>query len=114
MKSFPLYSDCRWNGFSKTEELGKQLSFAIMYIHSFFLSEQFYENKILDFGKKKDHNNKKNKAKNKVRHPEQSKVSRLVILKLKRTKHRNRAWLTPILYCMQTSLLSLFYFHTLT
>ena len=52
MKSFSLYSDCRWNRFSKTEELGKQLSFALMYIHSFFLEEQFYENKTLDSGKK--------------------------------------------------------------
>ena len=37
MRSFSLYSDRRWNGFSKTEELGKQLSFDIMYIHSIFI-----------------------------------------------------------------------------
>ena len=35
MKSYSLHSDCGWNAFSKTGELGKQLSFAIMYIHSF-------------------------------------------------------------------------------
>ena len=57
----------------------------------------------------------KNKARNKVRHAEHnSKVSRLAILKIIRTKHQNRAWLSLILYCMQTSLLSLFYCHTLT
>ena len=39
----------------------------------------------------KNNNEKKNKAKNKVRHAEHSKVSRLVILKIIRTKHQNRA-----------------------
>ena len=57
----------------------------------------------------------KNKAKNKVRHAEHnSKVSRLAILKIIRAKHQNRAWLSLILYCIQTSLLSLFYCHALT
>ena len=37
----------------------------------------------------------KNKAKNKVRHAEHnSKVLRLAILKIIRTKHQNRAWLS--------------------
>ena len=31
------------------------------------------------------------------------------ILNIIRAKHQNRAWLSLILYCMQTSLLSLFY-----
>ena len=51
MRSFSLYSDRRWNGFSKTEGLGKQLSFAIMYTHSIFI-RAIYENKSPDFGKK--------------------------------------------------------------
>ena len=56
----------------------------------------------------------KNKARNKVRHAEHnSKVSRLAILKIIRTKHQNRAWLSLIFYSIQTSLLSLFYCHTL-
>ena len=40
IKWFSLYSDRRWNGFSKTEEFKKQLSFAIvyMYIHFFYRS----------------------------------------------------------------------------
>ena len=58
MRSFSLYSDCRWNGFSKTEELGKQLSFDIIYIHSLYM-----RTKSLILAKKI-----KNKAKNKLRH----------------------------------------------
>ena len=82
-------------------------------IYTLFLWEEFYENQILDFGQKKK--KIKNKTKNKVRHAEHnSKVSRLSILKITRSKHQNRAWLSLILYCVQTSLLSLFYYHTLT
>ena len=43
LKSFSLYSDCRWNGFYKSEELGKQLSFAIIYINFFFYKSNFIE-----------------------------------------------------------------------
>ena len=52
MKSFSLYSDCKWNGFSKTEELGKQLSFAILYIHFFLYKSNFMRTKLLIFLKK--------------------------------------------------------------
>ena len=34
---------------------------------------------------------------------QKNKVSSLAILKIIRTKHQNRAWLSLILYCMQTS-----------
>ena len=112
MRLFPVYSDSRWNGFSKTEELGKQLPSNIMYIHSIFFKRNFMRAKPLILAKERKI---KNKAKNKVRHAEHnSKVLRLAILKIIRAKHQNRAWLSLILYCMHTSLLSLFYCHTLT
>ena len=53
IKSFSLYSDCRWNGFSKTEELGKQLSFAIMYINFFFDKNNFMRTNPLILAKQK-------------------------------------------------------------
>ena len=40
-------------------------------------------------------------------------VSTPAILKILTTKHQNRAWFSLILYCMQSSLFSLFYCHTL-
>ena len=57
----------------------------------------------------------KSKVKNKVKHAKhKSKVSRKAIIKIIRTKHQKRVWLSLILYCMQSSLLPLFYCHTLT
>ena len=110
MRSFSLYSDCRWNGFSKTEELATVV-FRIMHIHSIFNMSNFMRAKPLILAKKKI----KSKAKNKVRDVEhESKVSRLAIIKIIRTKHQKRAWLSLILYCIQSSLLRLFYCYNLT
>ena len=53
IKSFSLYAECRWNGFSETEELGKQLSFAIMYINFFFDKSNFMRTNPLILAKKK-------------------------------------------------------------
>ena len=96
MRSFSLYSDCRWNGFSKTEELGKQLSFDIMYIYSIFYKSIFLRIKpfILE-----------QKLRIKLRTKSgmlniKSKVSRLAILKTIGTKQQNRTWLSLILYCI--------------
>ena len=101
IKSFTLYSHCRWNEFSKAEELGKQLSFTLMYINLFFDKRNFMRTKSFPLEKKN-----KNNAKNNVGHAEhKSKVSKLAILKIIRTKHRKRPWLSLILYCIQTSLL---------
>ena len=55
----------------------------------FFYKSNFMRTKPLIL--ERNNNEKKNKAKNKVRHAEHSKVSRLVILKIIRTKHQNRA-----------------------
>ena len=86
MKSFSLYSDCRWNEFSKTEELRKQFSFAIMYMH-YFLYSNCMRTTPLILEKKM-----KSKAKNKVKLAEhKSKVSKLSILKIIKTKHQNSA-----------------------
>ena len=65
MKSFSLYSGFRRIGFSKTEKLVKQLSFAIMYItYSLFLCKSYFmRTKALILAKKK----KKEQAKKKVR-----------------------------------------------
>ena len=100
VKSLSLYSDFRWNGFSNTEELGKQYFFIIMYIHSFFYI------KALDFGKKRAKLRTKSGMLN-----IKAKCLGLpfAILNIIRAKHQNRAWLSLTLYCMQTSLLSLFY-----
>ena len=54
MRLFPVYSDSRWNGFSKTEELGKQLPSNIMYIHSIFFKRNFMRAKPLILAKKKE------------------------------------------------------------
>ena len=106
IKSFSLYSDFRWNGFSKTKEFRKQLSFAIMYIYFFLYKNNFMRTKPFNLAKKI-----KNKAKNKVRHAEhKSKVSRLAILKIIRAKHQNRAWLSLILYYIHVDQ---FYSHAL-
>ena len=53
IKSFSLYAECRWNGFSETEELGKQLSFAIMYINFFFDKSNFMRTNPLILAKQK-------------------------------------------------------------
>ena len=111
MRSFSLYSDCRWNGFSKTEELRKQLPFALCIYTLLFIRAILWEQNPWFWQQRKI----KSKVKNKIRHPvHKSKVSRLTIIKIIRTKHHNRAWLSLILYCMQSSLLPLFYCHTLT
>ena len=111
MRSFSLYSDCRWNGFSKTEELRKQLPFALCIYTLLFIRAILWEQNPWFWQQRKI----KSKVKNKIRHAvHKSKVSRLTIIKIIRTKHRNRAWLSLILYCMQSSLLPLFYCHTLT
>ena len=113
MRSFSLYSDCRWNGFSKTEELA-EVVFCIMHIHSIFHKSNFMSTKLLVVATKKK-KKIKSKAENKVRDVDlESKVSRLAIIKIIRTKHQKRAWLSLILYCIQSSLLRLFYCHTLT
>ena len=66
MKSFSLYSGFRRIGFSKTEKLVKQLSFAIMYItYSLFLCKSYFmRTKALILATKKK---KKEQAKKKVR-----------------------------------------------
>ena len=53
MRSFSLYSDCRWNGFSKTEELATVV-FHIMHIHSIFHMRNFMRAKPLILEKKKE------------------------------------------------------------
>ena len=52
MRSFSLYSDCLWNGFSKTEELGKQLSFALCIYTLIFYKSNFMRTKPLILAKK--------------------------------------------------------------
>ena len=71
-----------------------------------FLEEQFYENKTLGFAKKKTKLRTKSGMLN-IR----AKLLSLpfAILNIIRAKHQNRAWMLLILYCMQASLLSLFY-----
>ena len=106
VKSFSLYSDCRWNGFSNTEEHGKQYSFGIMFIHSFFYKSNFMWTKPLILVKKRT----KLKTKSSVLNIRAKCLSLpFAILNIIRAKHQNRAWLLLILHCMQTSLLSLFY-----
>ena len=63
-------------------------------------------NKTIDFGKKRKQLKTKSGMLNK-----RAKCLSLpfAILNIIRAKHQNRAWLSLILYCMQTSLLSLFY-----
>ena len=64
----------------------------------FFLQQQFYKDKSLDFGKKKF---RRSQEQSQACCPteQKNKVSRLPILKILRTKHQNRAWLSLILYC---------------
>ena len=63
-------------------------------------------NKTLDFGKKRT----KLKTKSSMLNIRAKCLSLpFAILNIIRAKHQNRAWLLLILYCMQASLLSLFY-----
>ena len=106
VKLFSLYSDCKWNGFSNAEELGKQYSFAITYTHSFFYKSKFMRTKPFILVKKR--------AKLRTKPGMMNIIAKCLglsfaILNIIRAKHQNRAWLSLILYCMQTSLLSLFY-----
>ena len=64
MRSFSLYSDCRWNGFSKTEELAAVV-FCIMHMHSIFHKSNFMSTKLLVVATTKKKKKKKKKTKQK-------------------------------------------------
>ena len=77
-----LYSECRWNGFSNTEELRKQYSFAIMYIHNFMRT------KPLILVKKRT----KLRTKSDIQNIRAKRLSLpFAILNIIRAKHQNRA-----------------------
>ena len=104
VKSFSLYSDYRWNGFSNNEWLGKQYLFAIMYIHSFFYKSNFMRTKPLILLKKRA----KLGTKSGMLSIRAKRIGlAFAILNIIEAKHQNRAWLSLILYCMQTSLLTI-------
>ena len=106
VKSFSLYSDRCWNGFSNTEKLGKQYAFAIMYIHSFFIRAILWEQNPWFWLKKRAKLRTKSGMLN-----ISAKCLGLpcTILNITSAKYQNSAWLSLILHCMQTSLFSLFY-----
>ena len=104
VKSFSLYSDCGFNGFSNNEELGKQYSFAIMYIHSLFYKSNFMTTKPLILVKKRANLRTKSGMLNIRAKYTGFPFAILIIIG---AKNQNRAWLSLMSYCMQTRLLTI-------